>query len=325
MIEVSDSLMAEIENDYARMNVLFRFDFNGNIQRITDAASKIETPITIDYNNGNPVFRSDDNGNPIIETFISSSSEIISLAIPEQKSTLGRDTHQITMYDQDGVWRNRFHTVGYNRVGFDLFIIFLKGDGNYTETLQIYNGRCVNIESNSGMEEPEQIIITFAGQLEQIDKEKSAVTTDSDQRLRDVDDSCFKFTGLLRDFIWGGDDDVIYENSAPRVIGSRYFNAPKYPVGSGYLGITYTYTFSPIDLDNVFSGNSLIFSIVNDNNNAFSLNGSILTIPTITATVIFNGLYYFYRSIISVQIEASNDNGSVISWLTFSLHNAVYA
>ena len=294
VIEVDAELREEIERDDSVVVSLVELSDGNNVWRLTDAPTAVDSRL-----------------NPIASTttrFDPMEGEISVVGLPEQGDNADRDLHQIGLYDPDDVWADRFME-NYTRATLELYIMFKRTNFNeYTRALNVYSGKGVQATRRFA-DDSMQLLLTFGGELSQIDAEFSAVTTHQNQQLRNPLDQSLAFTGKLRTIDWGG-TGVVESDVKPFVRGITRYGVARRVNAFDAAGQTYTAPAVNVDLNDVFGGGNLTFSPASG---SIRLNAVDVTIPNNPGIANHAAAY-------TATVTATNSAGSV----TVVLWNRVY-
>ena len=296
MINADAHLREEIERDDSIVVSLVQLQHDGDYYRFADTPEAIDALLDPSTN--------------VTTRFEPLEDEISVIGLPEQSDSPSRDLHQIGLFDPNDVWADRFLD-SYTRLLLDLYICFRRANVNeYTRTLHVYSGRGIQAIRRFD-EDTMQLLITFGGELTQIDAEFSAITTHQNQLLRNPLDQSLAFAGKLRTIDWGGtgavDDDV-----QPFVRGRTQYGITRSSVSSGLAGgQTYTAPAVDVDLNDVFGGGNLTFS---PTSGSVRLNAVSVTVPSSPGDNTYSAAY-------RATVTATNSAGTitVVLWNRVSI------
>ena len=180
-ITASVALRNALNENYPQINLLVDMSVSGNIYRLTDASVTV-TRSGASYSPSTALFGE--------------------VNLPEQRDEVARDQMSLTLIDDDSqTWHKRLQDI--ESVVVHLWIMFNAGTQNPTEALSIFFGYGIGLSRRVDDSRPNHLLLTFTGPIRQTDGEHTVVTSDSNQRLRDPNDTAFANVGILREFSWG--------------------------------------------------------------------------------------------------------------------------
>lgn len=246
VISADTNLWTEIQREDSIVVSLVQLRKDSAYYRLTDAPQAVDALLDPSTN--------------VRTRFEPLDDEISVVGLPEQGDSPDRDLHQIGLFDPNEVWANRFLN-SYTRLFLDLYIMFQRVSVvpvEYTRTLHVYHGR--GLQAARRFEDDSmQLLLTFGGELTQIDGEFSAVTTHQNQQLRNPLDQCMTFAGKLRTIDWGG-TGAVGDDVKPFVKGRTSYGSYRTINTASASGTTYTAPAVNVNLSDVFGGGSLTFS-----------------------------------------------------------------